>query len=59
MKSLFVRLAVAALALTGFTASTMISKAAPAKKATPTVVAMGTSPAALCMPKNWQECALD
>ena len=48
MKSLSVRLSVLALALTGFTASTVASKAAPKHNVTPSAVAMGTTPAALC-----------
>ena len=59
MKSLSVRLSVLALALTGFAASTVVSRAAAAHKATPAVVAMGTTPMAMCMPRDPSHCGLD
>ena len=58
MKSFSVRLSVLALALTGFAASTVTSKAASHNSMSP-VVAMGTSPAALCPPSRPGPCALD
>ena len=58
MKSFSVRLSILALALTGFAASTVASKAAPHRSVTP-VVAMGTTPAALCPPSRPGPCALD
>ena len=58
MKVFSVRLAVLALALTGFAASSVASKLVPRNSVTP-VVAMGTSPAALCPPSRPGPCALD
>ena len=59
MKSLSIRLSVLALTLTGFTASTLASKAAPRKTVTPVVVAMGTTPATVCAPSDPSHCGLD
>lgn len=59
MKSFSVRLSVLALALAGFTASTVISKAAPNKIVTSGVVAMGTTPAALCPISHPDPCLPD
>ena len=58
MKSLTARLSVLALALTGFAASTVVSKAATHNTGT-TVVAMGTSPVCMCAPHDPTHCGLD
>ncbi len=58
MKSLSIRLSVLALSLTGFAASTIVSRAASHKNA-PTVVAMGTTPVCMCMPRDPSHCGLD
>ena len=58
MKSFAVRLSVLALALTGFASSTVTSRAT-AHQSTPTVVAMGTTPMAMCMPRDPSHCGLD
>ena len=59
MKSFSIRLSVLALALAGFAASTVASRAASHRAATPTVVAMGTTPAAMCMPRDPSHCGMD
>ena len=59
MKTFAARLSVLALALTGFTASTIVSKAAPHKSVTPAVVAMGTTPMTMCAPSDPSHCGLD
>lgn len=58
MKSLSARLAVAAIVLTGFSASTVISRAATHKVPTATV-AMGTTPMCMCRPSDPSHCGLD
>jgi hypothetical protein len=58
MRLLSVRLSVLALALTGFAASTVVSKAATHKAGT-TIVAMGTTPVCMCSPHDPTHCGLD
>jgi hypothetical protein len=58
MKIFSVRLTVLALALTGFAASTVVSKAAPHRTNT-TIVAMGTTPVCMCSPHDPTHCGLD
>ena len=59
MKNLMIRACVITLALTGFAASTFVSKAAPGKvQPRPIVVGTVGSPP-LCMPKDPTYCGLD
>jgi len=59
MKSFFVRLSVLALALSGFAASTVASKAAPSKNEIKPVLIGGVGSTPMCMPRDPSHCGLD
>ena len=59
MKSLSARLSVVVLALAGFAASTVVSKAAPRKDQIKPVVISGVGCPPLCMPREPGHCGMD
>ena len=59
MKNLFVRLSVLTIALSGFAASTVVSKAAPKKNEIKPVVIGGVCPTPMCMPREPGHCGMD
>ena len=59
MKSLSARLSVVVLALAGFAASTVVSKAAPRKDQIKPVVVGTVGCPPMCMPRDPSHCGMD